>query len=211
MNKKTILLDVDNVICFNVFLHAINEFLKTSYTIDDFTNYFIDKAVIPENKFDDFKKYLKTINLYDSANTLPLAIETIEKLNNVYDIFICSSCIDPFDIKNSGKLFMQKYDYLLRILPFMDPNKFIFTNSKQIINADIQIDDLITNFNNDIKTKILFPSFHNTTISNIKLMEQNIIRAGFHWSRGWLNIQKILLDENNQEKKVYTIGKKNTN
>lgn len=208
MNKKRILLDVDNVICFNVFLHAINEFLKTSYTIDDFTDYFIDKAVIPENKFDDFKKYLKTINLYDNASTLPLAIETIEKLNKVYDIFICSSCIDPFDIRNSGKLFMQKYDYILRILPFMDPNKFIFTNSKQIINADIQIDDLITNFNNDIKTKILFPSFHNTTIPNIKLMEQNIIRAGFHWSRGWLNIQKILLDENNQEKKIYTIGKK---
>ena len=35
MNKKTILLDVDEVICFGGFLDAANEFLNTSYVIDD--------------------------------------------------------------------------------------------------------------------------------------------------------------------------------
>ena len=34
--KKILLLDVDDVICFNVFLSAINEFLGTNYEIDYF-------------------------------------------------------------------------------------------------------------------------------------------------------------------------------
>ena len=39
MNKKSILLDVDEVICFSGFLEAVNEFLNTSYVIDDFKVY----------------------------------------------------------------------------------------------------------------------------------------------------------------------------
>ena len=57
MNKKTILLDVDEVICFGGFLDAANEFLNTSYVIDDFTDYFFDEVIVPKERFVEFNAF----------------------------------------------------------------------------------------------------------------------------------------------------------
>ena len=57
MSRKKILLDVDEVICFSGFLDAVNEFLGTSYLIDDFTDYYIDEVAIPKDQFEDFKRF----------------------------------------------------------------------------------------------------------------------------------------------------------
>lgn len=57
MEKKDLLLDIDEVFCFSGFLPAINDFLGTNYKIDDFTEYYIDKAVIPKERFEEFNKY----------------------------------------------------------------------------------------------------------------------------------------------------------
>ena len=97
MDKKRILLDVDEVICFSGFLEAVNEFLNTSYVIDDFKDYYIDEVAVPKERFDEFNEFLKGRNMYENAHILPGAIETIEKLNEEYDIYICSSCVNPFE------------------------------------------------------------------------------------------------------------------
>ena len=44
--KKKILLDIDEVFCFSGYLELVNEFLNTNYTIDDFTEYYIDEVAI---------------------------------------------------------------------------------------------------------------------------------------------------------------------
>ena len=41
IQKPNLLLDVDEVICFEGFLDAVNDFLGTTYQIDDFTDCFI--------------------------------------------------------------------------------------------------------------------------------------------------------------------------
>ena len=190
---KKILLDVDEVICFSGFLEAVNDFLGTNYEIDDFTEYYIDVAAVPENRMEEFADFVNNRNLYKDANILPDAIETIERLNKVYDIYICSSCVNSLDVKGSGRIFKDKYDFLVTKLPFLDPQKFIFTNTKNLFKADIQIDDRLSNLGGEIETKILFPSYHNREITDDELKKNGVIRAGNNWKKGWHEVEKILI------------------
>ena len=194
---KKILLDVDEVICFSGFLEAVNDFLGTNYEIDDFTEYYIDVAAVPENRMEEFAEFVNNRNLYKDANILPDAIETIERLNKVYDIYICSSCVNSLDVKGSGRIFKDKYDFLVTKLPFLDPQKFIFTNTKNLFKADIQIDDRLSNLGGEIETKILFPSYHNREITDDELKKNGVIRAGNNWKSGWHEVEKILIKNKN--------------
>ncbi len=193
MNRKKILLDVDEVICFSGYLEAVNEFLDTNYTIDDFTDYYIDEVAIPKERLDEFNQFVASRNAYENPSMLPDAIKTIERLNSYYDIFICTSCVNPFDPLGSGETMKNKFLFLMEYLPFINPNNYIFTNSKELIKGDIIIDDRVPNLDTDIETKILFPSYHNKDISKIELQEKDIIRAGYEWRTGWKEVEKILI------------------
>lgn len=191
--KKVLLIDVDEVITFSDILDAINEFMNTDYSIDDFNTYFIDREVIPQDKILEYNKYLVSRGFYKNPKVLPNAVEVIKDLNEIYDVYICSSCINLIDVNSSGAIFKDKFDFLVNLLPFINPKHFIFTSSKNLIKADIIIDDLIDNLKNDIELKILFPSYHNKEISNEELDKFGIIRAGYDWQNGWEEIKKILL------------------
>lgn len=199
MKKKVLLLDVDEVICFSGFLSAVNEFLGTDYVIDDFTNYYIDEAAIPKERFDEFNEFLHGRNMYKNAVIIPGSIEIIKKLCEEYDVYICSSCINPLDLEGSGRLFADKYDFLRRELPFIHPDHFIFTSAKRIIKADVQIDDRLSNFDEDIETKILFPSYHNKEITQEELDAKGVVRAGTRWQDGWKEVERILLTKEKED------------
>lgn len=203
MEKKRILLDVDEVICFTGFLHAINEFMNTDYVIDDFTDYYLDEVAIPKDRMNEFNNFVSTINLYDYADMLPGAVESIKRLSQYFDIYILSSCINPFDIENSGVLFLNKYKFLLKHLPFISPEKYIFTSSKHLVSGDIIIDDRLSNLKNDIKAKILFPSYHNKDITDEELAKHGVIRAGFDWRKGWEKTESIIMDEYYDKKRYF--------
>lgn len=196
MPKKSILLDVDEVICFAGYLDAANKFMNTNYKIEDINTYYIEDAIIPKDKLEEYNKFLSNINFYENPYILPDAIEVIKKLNKYYDIYICSACVMHINIKDSGKQFKDKYDFLIRALPFLNAENFIFTNAKHIIKADIQIDDKLSNLEGDIPIKILFPSYHNKYISKDELDKKNIIKAGNDWKTAWSEIEKILLKGN---------------
>ena len=194
MEKKKILLDCDEVICFSGFLKAVNDFLGTNYEIDDFTDYYIDEAIIPPERMDEFNKFINSRNMYENAYILPGAIETIKRLNEVYDIYICSSCVNPLDVKGSGRVFTDKYNFLLENLPFIKPSNFIFTSAKHLFKADIKIDDRLSNFEgDDIEIKILFPSYHNNDLTVDELTAVGVVRAGYSWRKGWQEVEKMLL------------------
>lgn len=195
MTRKSILLDVDEVVCFSGFLEAVNDFLGSNYEIDDFEDYYIDEKAIPKERFAEFNEFLNNRNLYENAHILPEAIETIKKLNEVYDIYICSSCISPFNLAGSGRIFKDKFDFLFNNLPFIKPENYIFTSAKHIFKADIQIDDRLSNLDNDVEVKILFPSYHNKKISEEELRDKGVVRAGIDWRTGWENISSMLLEK----------------
>ena len=186
MNKKKLLIDVDEVLCNSGFLPLVNEFKNTNYKIDDFTDYYLDDYVLSSGK--EKQKFYLEKNSYDYATLLPNAYEVLEKLNRIYDIYICSACVMFCMIEQSGKFFMDKYNWLLKTFPFLDPNKFILTNSKNIFKADIQIDDRLSNLGGYISQKLLFTSYHNKNISDKELNILNIIRVN-----SWKDIEKILL------------------
>lgn len=203
MEKKDLLLDIDEVFCFSGFLPAINDFLGTDYKIDDFTEYYIDEAVIPQERFEEFNKYLASINQYEKAEILPYAIESLIKINEYYNIYPCSSCINPFDKPNSGRLFYYKYNFLMQNLPFIKPENYIFTDSKFLFKAYAQMDDRLQKLNNDIPIKILFPAYHNRNITVEDVKKENIFKAGNDWRTGWLEATDILLDVA-KKPKIYT-------
>lgn len=201
--KKTLLLDLDEVVVFNDFLKLVNEFMGTNYEIDDITNYYIDEEVVPQERMEEFNRFVNGRNLYENARLLPGALEAIKLLSEKFDVYICSSCVNPFDIQGSGRIFKDKYDFLLKNLPFIPPERYIFTSSKNIFKADIKIDDRLSNLKDDIDIKILFPSYHNKDISNEELDANNVIRAGFDWRTGWEHVTNILLGlDMDSEKKI---------
>ncbi len=172
MEKKDLLLDIDEVFCFPGFLDAINDFLGSNYVIDDFSDYYIDEVAIPKERFDEFNKFLNKRNLYENAHILPYAKEILKELNKFYNIYPCSSCINPFNIIGSGRLFSDKYNFLIASIPFISPEHFIFTNAKHLFRADIQIDDRLSKLDEHIATRILFPSYHNKNIPDDELIKK---------------------------------------
>lgn len=196
-NKPDLLVDVDEVICFT-FLTAINDFLGTNYKINDFTDYYIDEVAIPKERFAEWNEYLNSINLYDKAVLLPGAVEALKKLNLLYNVHLLSSCVNPFNIPGSGRLFSDKYNFLISNLPFLEPQKFIFTSDKRLIKGDIQIDDLLSKLSGDIETRILFPSYHNRDVKGDEIITQGIIKAGDAWETGWDKVESILIDSNGE-------------
>lgn len=193
MVRKKILLDVDEVICSSGFLSAVNEFLGTNYEIDDFTDYYIDRKAIPKEKIEEFKEFVNSRNLYENTYILPGANEVIKRLNEVYDIYICSACVNGLNVEGSGKIFMDKYNFLIKNFSFLNPEYFIFTNTKNLFKADIQIDDRLSNLDDEIEIKILFPSYHNKNVTDEELKQKGVLRAGYDWRNGWNEIEKILL------------------
>ena len=187
MDKKRLLIDFDDVICEDVMIKKVNKFLGTNLTINDFTDYLID-SVIPEDKKDEFYATLADIHYYDDCCLVDGAKEVLEKLNEKYDVFIVSSCIIYNYLEVSSYVFASKYNFLLKNLPFLDPKKFVFTASKQLLKGDIIIDDYFSNLKGDIPQKFLFTAYHNKHFTEEQLKERNVFRLN-----DWKDIEKALL------------------
>ena len=61
-------------------------------------------------------------------------------------------------------------------------------NNKDMLEADIRIDDSISNLKGKAEKKILFTAYHNKNITDDKLEKEGVIRAN-----SWREIEKILL------------------
>lgn len=184
---KRIMIDMDNVITNPLFLEFINEFLGTNYKLDDLEEYYLQKLITKDsNKFWNF---INNKNLYEGIELFDGCYEVLEKLNKKYDLYIVTAYIwgDSYDefIVNTLR---DKYLFLREKLPFIRPEKYIFTINKNIMNFDVRIDDRLNNLAGaDIK--LLFSAWHNKNYSDTELKENNVIRVN-----NWKDVEKILLD-----------------
>lgn len=185
--KKTMLVDLDYVICYPGFLKILNDFCKTNYVEDDFTEYIIDDVIGPQEKIEEFYEYYLKQDGYKDAVVIKDAKEVLRRLSDTYDIHICSACVMYGAERKSAKLFKDKFDYIIKEFDFINPENIIFTNSKNIFNADVQIDDRLPNLLGNVKIKLLFDAYHNRDISDEELKKQNVIRV-----KTWKEIEKIL-------------------
>lgn len=103
-------------------------------------------------------------------------------------MFIGTSFIFKEIVSDSGIFVKNKYDFLMKNFPFLNPMNFVFVGNKSILKCDIFIDDKIENLTGgDIK--ILYTAYHNKSISDEELKKLGIIRA-----KDWLDIKRILID-----------------
>lgn len=188
--KKSIMVDMDEVITDGGFLYLVNKYGNTNYTLDDIKNYYMQDLV--ENK-EEFFKFFVTQNQYDYCRLLPNVVEVLKYLNAYYDIYIGTSYIIKEIPKECGIVLLQKHDFLYNNLPFISPEKYIFINNKSLLNCDVKIDDKLDNLKN-AKIKLLFTAYHNKDLSEEYLKKLGVIRVN-----DWLEIKDILIKELNNE------------
>lgn len=184
---KKILVDMDDVICIHGFIGIVNDFLGTEYTEDDAKSYYIND-LIPKEKMEEWIKFYRNKNVYDYMELNQDVQEILKKLNNEYEIYIVTAYIFRDDPSISGIQLKNKFDYLQKNLPFINPERFVFLSNKSIINADVRIDDNIKNLEGTSELKLLFTAYHNKNLTTEELEKQNVKRVNT-----WKEIEKILL------------------
>lgn len=188
MDKKRIMIDMDDVIYEGWFLNLMNDYLGTTYKEEDFPGYYM-QDIIPKEKQEDFFNWMLTNDIYDYGNLLPNVYETLKKLNDKYNLCIGTAYIIKELPMESGKILLsQKYERLLSVFDFLTPKQIILVNDKSFINAHIKVDDLVSNLEG-AEIKLLFSSYHNKDITDLELKEKGIIRVS-----SWLEVEEMLKD-----------------
>ena len=185
---KTILLDVDDVICTNHFIPVINMYLNSTYTESDFNSIKFEMELFPNdedrNKFYDF---FVTVDSYKYSQLKPNAYDIIKQLVKNNRVILLTSAIHYERSLDMSRQFADKMKFISNKLPFFPIENIIFSNQKDLLKADVIIDDRVQNLKGDYKHKFLFTCFHNKNISDKELAEQNIIRA-----ENWEHLYKLL-------------------
>ncbi len=186
MTKKTLMIDMDDVLVQGNFLEIVQNFLGRKINIDEVKSYFL-QSLVPEERQEEFWNYLKDKKFYQNYDLVENAFSVIEKLNKKYDIYVVTSFIwrnTDFNIDLSGNLLQEKYYFLQEKLPFLGPEKYIFLRNKKMLNFDIKIDDCLDNLEN-ASIKILFDAWHNRNLT--KEEEKSVKRV-----TNWQEIYNIL-------------------
>lgn len=97
---------------------------------------------VPEHTaFPLLEKHVRTPGFFRHADVMPSAVSAVEKLNQVYDVYIVSAAME---YPNS---LVEKYDWLGEHFPFITWKQIILCGSKYPIFTDIMIDDHFKNLN----------------------------------------------------------------
>lgn len=191
MKKKTIMIDMDEVIVRGRFSDFLNEFLG-GVDFEKLNSYYRQDLI--KGKEDDFKKIYQYRDLYKNDNgtflePLPNCVEAIKKLNELYDIYIVTSYVWKENVIDASYNLKFKHEYLKHFFPFINENNFIYISDKSKIVFDIGIDDRPKNLVS-CNQRILFTEFRNEKITKDELAKDNIIRAN-----NWLEIENILIEK----------------
>lgn len=189
MDKKSIMIDMDEVIVVGRFSNFLVEFLGE---VDFNQLHSQNRQDLIKGKEKEFKKIYKYKNLYKDDNgdyiePLPNCIEVIKELNEKYDVYIATAYIWKEDVIDAATNLKNKFEYLHYWLPFVDTNNFIFMTDKTKIRYDIGIDDRVSNLKRCDK-KLLFTEFRNEKLTDKELEEKRVIRVN-----DWLDVKKELL------------------
>ena len=188
--RKSIMVDMDEVITEGGFLYLINDFLGTNYTKEDIKEYYMQDLVPDKRAFFDY--FIKH-NQYDYCKLLPDVREVLKYLQDYYDIYIGTSYIIKEILQECGINLVHKHNYLYEKLPFISPENYIFISNKALLNCDVKIDDKLSNLEN-AKIKLLFTAYHNKNLDDEYLKSLGVIRVN-----NWLEIKDILVKELDNE------------
>jgi len=162
MQRKSIMIDMDEVIVKGRFTEFLDEFLG-GVDFEKLNGFYRQDLI--KGKEEEFKKIYQFKNLYkneDGSFVAPFekCVEVIKKLSEQYDIYIVTSYVWKENVIDAAENLKNKYEYLKHFLPFIDSNNFIFITNKTKIKFDMGIDDRPKNLNS-CNRKLLYTEFRN--------------------------------------------------
>jgi 5'-nucleotidase len=128
--------------------------------------------------FPNSKTHLHTEGFFRYTSVIENSQEIVERLNEKYDVYIVSAATE------FPKSLTEKQAWLNEYFPFITWQQMVFCGSKEIVRADIMIDDHFKNLNNFTgPLSILFTQPHNAYADNGRHKRVN----------NWLEIKTMLL------------------
>lgn len=186
--KKVLIVDIDNVLVDNCILIMLNKFLGTSYREEDFEDFRLENMLGTPEKISEFYDFALDGDMYQYISVLDGVLEILPKLNEKYDLFLCTDILLPEHEWLANKEFDSKFKMLKEKFSFLNPEQFIFMKRKQLLHADFMIDDNPTNFGKHIKNKLLFSAYHNNNLT-----KNDLKKLGLRRVNSWLEIAEVLL------------------
>lgn len=127
--------------------------------------------------FRNARLYVNSAGFFRDAPLMADSQRILEQLNRRYRVFIVSAAME---FPNS---LVEKQGWLNRHFPFITWQQMVFCGSKEIVNADIMIDDHFKNLDYFTGETILFTQPHNI-----------LAEPGPHKRvESWKEIEKLLL------------------
>jgi 5'-nucleotidase len=113
------------------------------------------KGVEERKAFPLINEYVYTRGFFRTAPVVTDSVEILAELNKHYDLFIVSAAMEfPQSLP-------EKLEWLKEHFDFITWQQIVFCGSKEIIDADIMIDDHFKNLDLFKGTTILFSQPHN--------------------------------------------------
>ena len=151
-----IAVDMDEVIAdsFSKHLSLYNQRVGASLTKEMVSKKGMG-AVIPRDCRDEFAVIPDGDGFFADLEVIEGSREALQELSRHHDIFIASAAME---VPSS---FDAKFKWLQKHFPFIPPSRIVFCGDKNIIDADILVDDRSRHFKEFRGIGILFTAPHN--------------------------------------------------
>jgi 5'-nucleotidase len=123
------------------------------------------------------RNYVFTDGFFRSTPLIEGCLQVVEDLNKQYEVFIVSAAMEFSQSLSEKKAWLDEH------FPFLSWKQIVFCGSKQIVSADIMIDDHFKNLDFFQGRKILFSQPH-----NIFTHREDVERV-----HNWLDVRTKLL------------------
>jgi 5'-nucleotidase len=112
-------------------------------------------ALIPRERREEFNAIPHADGFFADLEVIAGSREALLELSRSHDIYIASAAME---VPSS---FGDKFQWMEKNFPFIPPSRIVFCGNKNIINADVLIDDRSRHFKGFRGTGILFTAPHN--------------------------------------------------
>ena len=161
MKKLVILVDMDGTIedLLTVWLDRVNKRYGYDVKPCDLTSWDIDEAY-PGLSMDQIKDILNDGSVWGEVKPIPYAAEVLQEfIADGHEVYIVSA-------SNHETLHEKMHDLLFRYFPFLSWDNVIITTHKQLIKADVLIDDGIHNLIGGSYAKVLYDTTYNRNVDD---------------------------------------------
>jgi len=181
--KKSILVDMDGVLVdiYTTFFELHEKETGKRLVIEDIA------GLLEEEAFENQRRWVSTPGFFRNLPVMPGSSEALLRISDRYKIIVVSLATEfPYCLTD-------KQLWLHDNFPFIDWRQIVFCGDKNLIKADIMIDDHFKNLDQFEGGTILFTQPHNMLIKNTRHTRVS----------SWAEIEKLLIQSDfSQDRKM---------